>query len=97
MILRIIGVFVVIAVLFSYIPVGAMGSCSEEDHTEDMRMGCGYIFHCPFTDGGNSPGPLSLHLNGRFVLVLSLLKIGEYPRSVFHPPEDGINNSNSRG
>ncbi|MDO9351477.1 MAG: hypothetical protein Q7U55_09585, partial [Deltaproteobacteria bacterium] len=86
-ILRIIGTFIIIAILFSYLPMDAMGNCSEEDPSTNTRMDCGYIFHCPLINDTAMPSLSILSINGRLRWMPTVGKVEELPRLIFHPPE----------
>jgi len=87
MILKIIGTFIIIAILFSYLPMDAMGNCSEEDHSTNTRMDCGYIFHCPVIYNPALPQLSVLSINGWLRWMPTVGKVEELPRFIFHPPE----------
>ncbi len=89
--LRIAGVFIIIAVLFSYFPMEMMGSCSEEDHSTSKRIDCGYAFHCPMIFNPALPLPPTLSINGRLKWMSPTEKVEEFPRFIFHPPETSFN------
>ena len=85
--MRIVGIFLVIGILFSYIPVFPMDECLVGDHMGNMKMDCGYLFHCPMIVDLNISEPSGLPLNGRLVLTKPLLGVKESVHSVYHPPE----------
>lgn len=85
--MRIIGAFIIIAILFSYLPMDAMGNCSEEDHSANTRMDCGYIFHCPVIYNQALPQLSVLSINGWLRWMPTAGKVEELPRLIFHPPE----------
>jgi hypothetical protein len=66
------------------------GSCSEEDHSGNSRLDCGYIFHCPFISDTIMPPPSILSMNGWLRLMPTAGKIEEFPRLIFHPPEASL-------
>jgi len=90
---RIAGIFIIIAILFSYLPMDAMGNCSEEDHSTNTRMDCGYAFHCPVIDGPIAPQLSVLSINGWLKPPPKLLKFEELPGSIFHPPQNILNHN----
>jgi hypothetical protein len=85
--LKIVGIFVTIIILFSYLPARSMEACPEEDHSGNMRMDCGYTFHCPFTYDTAIPELCVLPLHSRLRVIPAVLKIDEFPRVIFHPPK----------
>jgi len=85
--LRVIGIFIIIAILFFYAPAIPMDECSEGDHMGSMKMDCGYVFHCPFLVGKNISEPLSLPLTGQLVLIPPIMKIEELAYLLFRPPK----------
>ena len=85
--MKIIGFLLIIEILFSYVPVFPMDECPEGKHMGNMKMDCGYNFHCPLISNIIMPEPLSLPLSGRVVLIPSLLKIDELASLIFRPPE----------
>ena len=87
MILRIIGAFIIIAILFSYLPMDAMENCSEEDHSTNTRMDCGYTFHCPIFFNKVITQFLILPINGWLRYIPTIGKAEELPRFIFHPPK----------
>ncbi len=87
MILRIAGIFIIIAILFSYIPAVSIDGCPEEDHSTNKGMDCGYAFHCPLVHDTAMPQLSILSINGRLRWMPNVLKIEELPRLIFHPPE----------
>jgi len=91
--MKLIGIFLIIGILFSYVPVMPMDDCPEGDqhtgnrHTGNMTMNCGYSFHCPILFNINTPDPMPLPLTGRLVDLAPPLKIDEVPFLIFHPPK----------
>ena len=88
--MRIIGCFLITGILFSYVPVFSIDECPEGNHMGNMKMDCGYNFHCPLILNIIMSEPLPLPLNGRVVLTPSLLKIDELASLIFRPPKHGI-------
>ncbi len=87
----IIGFLVVVAILFSYIPAFSfsMKGCPEEgNHTGNVKMDCGYSFHCPMVVNKDVLDANSLPLSGRLVSGKPLLVVEELIRMIFHPPKD---------
>ena len=87
-ILRIVGISIIIAILFSYIPAISMESCPEEDHSTDSGMDCGYSFHCPIVFDKLMSEMLTLPFKGRFFLAPPLLIGEEVVPQIFHPPKN---------
>ena len=83
-----IGFLVLITILFSYMPVFSMDQCPEGNHMRNVKMNCGYSFHCPMIVDKNIVGTYPLPLNGRFAPVKPLLVVDELIRVIFHPPKD---------
>ena len=88
--MKIIGCLLVIGILCSYVPVFSMDQCPEENHMGNVKMDCGYSFHCPMIVNKNILGTYSLPLNGRLVPAKPLLVVEELIRAIFHPPKDLI-------
>jgi len=84
---RIAGIFIIIAILFSYLPIDAMGNCSEEDHSTNTRMDCGYTFHCPVIYNPAIPQLSVLSINSWLRWMPTAGKVEELPRFIFHPPK----------
>jgi hypothetical protein len=89
--LKIIGIFIIITIILSYLPIDAMGHCPEEDHHTGTRMDCGYVFHCPVLHSPNVLDLSTLTLNSWLKRMVDISKIEELPNFIFHPPK---NNSN---
>jgi hypothetical protein len=85
--MKIIGFLLIIGILFSYVPVFPMDECPEGKHMGNMKMDCGYNFHCPLIINIIMPEPSALPLSGRVVLTPSLLKVDELTSFIFRPPE----------
>jgi hypothetical protein len=85
--MKIIGSFLIIGILFSYVPLIATDECPEGDHMGNMKMNCGYLFHCPMVANIIISGTPGLLLNGRLVSTKPLLVVKGLTQSIFHPPE----------
>ena len=90
--MKIVGILLVIGILSSYIPMIPMDDCPAGGHMGNMKLDCGYIFHCPLISDGNLQEPLPLPLTGRLVLPPVLPKVDELTNLIFHPPENRIIN-----
>lgn len=85
--MRIVGILIIIAILFSYIPAISMDGCPEEDHSGKKGMDCGYAFHCPVIYDTAMPQLSVLSINSWLRWMPTAGKIEELPRLIFHPPE----------
>ena len=85
--LRIVGIFLVIGILFSYVPVFPMDECPDGNHMGNMKIDCGYLFHCPMIVDLNISETSGLPLNGRLVSTKPLLVVKELTHPIYHPPE----------
>jgi hypothetical protein len=101
--MKIVGIFLILGLLFSYLPIiptDGMNGCPQgnqtENHTGNKKMDCGYIFHCPLIFDGALQEPLPLPLNGLLPLPSILSKVDELAHFIFHPPKNQII-SNSQG
>ena len=88
--MKIIGILLIIGILFSYVPTFSTDDCQQEDHAGNMKLDCGYIFHCPFLSNMNLSESMTLPYFGRSVLTSSLPVIDELTHPIFHPPEKWI-------
>jgi hypothetical protein len=95
--MKIIGILLIIGILFSYVPVFPMDDCQEEDNGGNMKLGCGYAFHCPFLSNIGLSGSIVLPYVGRASLSLPLPVIDELAHPIFHPPKSGLPNLNYGG
>ncbi len=86
----VIGFLVLITILFSYMPAFSFSidGCPEGNHTGNVKMDCGYSFHCPMVINKDILGANSLPLSGRLVSGKPLLVVEELVRMIFHPPKD---------
>ena len=85
--MRLIGCLLVIGILFSYVPAFSMDGCPEGNHMGNMKVDCGYIFHCPLILNISMPELLPIPVSGRLVLSYSSFKVDELPHLIFHPPD----------
>jgi hypothetical protein len=85
--MRIVGCLLIIGLLFSYVPMISADSCPEGDHMRNMKMDCGYSFHCPMIVDIGISETLGLPLNGRLISTKPLLVVNELIHPIFHPPE----------
>ena len=88
--MKITGIFLVIGILFSYIPMFPMDDCQREDRSGNANLDCGYIFHCPFLSDISPSGSFTLPYFGQVVLISSLPVPDELTHSLFRPPEKRI-------
>jgi hypothetical protein len=93
--MRIIGILLIIGILFSYVPIFPKDDCQEANHARNMKLDCGYIFHCPFLSNTGLPESIILPYFGRAVLNSSLLVIEELTHLIFHPPKKWIDHLKS--
>lgn len=85
--MKFLGVLIIGFLLFSYLPLEAFGHCSEEEHSVDNRMGCGYLFHCPFTSDTNANALSVPFLNGWLIEIAKIERLEEPVIPIFHPPK----------
>ncbi len=101
--MKLIGIFLIIGIVFSYVPVIPMENCPEgnhhtgnhnagDHHTGNTTMNCGYSFHCPILFNINMLDPMPLPLTGRLILLPPSLKVDEVPYLIFHPPKAPVAN-----
>jgi hypothetical protein len=95
MFLKLTSVFIIIGILFSYTPIVHGEGCPKEGSSKNMKMDCGYIFHCPFLSDRIIYLPFSLPFIGRLVLIPILPNVDELTHLIFHPPEYELKNFNS--
>jgi hypothetical protein len=88
--MKIVGILLIIGILFSYVPILPMDDCQESNHAGNMKLDCGYIFHCPFLSNIGLPESMTLPYFGRAVLNAPLLAIEELTHPIFHPPKKWI-------
>ena len=53
----------------------------------NMKVDCGYIFHCPLILNISMPELLPIPVSGRLVLSYFSFKVDELPHPIFHPPD----------
>jgi len=88
--MKIMGILLVFGMLFSYLPIFPMDYCEEQNHEGNMKLDCGYAFHCPFLSTISLSGSIILPYVGRAFLSLPLPMIDELAHTIFHPPENGL-------
>jgi len=88
--MKIVGILLIIGVLFSYVPIIPKDDCQEANHARNMKLDCGYIFHCPFLSKIGLPESIVLPFIGRAVLSSSLPVLEELTHPIFHPPKKWI-------
>ncbi|MFB3884777.1 MAG: hypothetical protein ACE144_06090 [Thermodesulfobacteriota bacterium] len=87
--MKIVGILLIAGILFSYIPMVSMDDCRQADHSGNMKLDCGYVFHCPVLSVTSFSESIPLPYFGLAVSLSSSLVIEEIARSIFHPPERG--------
>jgi len=92
--MKIIGIFLILGILFSYVPMIPIDGCREEGHVGNMKLDCGYSFHCPILSIVISE-PFHPSYVGRLALIPSLKTVEEVVHPIFHPPEFIVTSSNS--
>jgi hypothetical protein len=85
--MRITGCLLVIGILFSYVPIIPMDDCPDENHMGNLKMDCGFLFHCPMVVDINISETSNLPINGRLVSKEPLLVVKELANPIFHPPK----------
>ncbi len=86
-----VGFLIIITILVSYMPAFSfsMKGCPEGgNHTGNVKMDCGYSFHCPMVINKDILGANSLPLSGRLVPGKPLPVVEALIRMIFHPPKD---------
>ena len=82
-----IVIFLIFGILFSYIPMAPMDDCSEGDRTGNIKLDCGYSFHCPIIVGISTLEALNLPFNERLALTPPLIIVDELTHRIFRPPK----------
>lgn len=85
--MKVIGIFLIIGILFSYIPVVSMDDCPETGHSGNMELDCGSVFHCPIIYNSAVVESSILTINGWLKWVPDISNIEELPNFIFHPPK----------
>ncbi len=85
--MKVIVILLIFGILFSYIPISPMDECSEGDHMGNIKVDCGYSFHCPIIVDISPLETLNFPLNGRLVLTPPLLIVDELTYRIFRPPK----------
>jgi hypothetical protein len=85
--MKIIGIVLIIGIVFSYVPILPMGGCQETNHAGNMKLDCGYIFHCPLLSSIGPHESMTLPYFGRAVFILPLPTVYEFTRPIYHPPK----------
>jgi hypothetical protein len=88
--MKIIGILLIIGILFSYVPIFPKDDCQEANHARNMKLDCGYIFHCPFLSNIGLQESIILPYFGRAVLSPPFLVIDDFAHPIFHPPKKWI-------
>jgi hypothetical protein len=95
--MKIIGCLLVIGILLSYAPVFHTDECPEGNHSGNMKMDCGVLFHCPMIVDIVVSEISSLPLNGLLITARMLPSSDGLVNPIFHPPEYSSPNFYSRG
>ena len=85
--MRIIGCLLVTGILLSYVPMIPTDGCPGGDHMGNMKMDCGYLFHCPMVVNIIISGTAGLPLSGKLASAKPLLVVKELTHPIYHPPE----------
>jgi hypothetical protein len=85
--MRIVGIFLVLGVLLSYAPLIPMDDCPEGNHMGNVKMDCGFPFHCPMIVDITISETSNLPFNGLLISKRTLLLMDELTHPIFHPPE----------
>jgi len=86
MFLKVVRIFIVLVILFSYLPVVHIDSCPNEGHVDHMKIDCGYVFHCPFVSNNTFLESTTILDIGRLVPIPSLALVEDLEYPIFHPP-----------
>ncbi len=87
MFLKVVRIFVLLVILFSYLPIVHMDFCPNEDHMDHVKINCGYVFHCPFVSNNSLLECITILNIGRLVLITSLPLVEDLEYPIFRPPE----------
>jgi hypothetical protein len=85
--MKITGILLIIGIVFSYVPILPMDDCQETNHAGNMKLDCGYIFHCPLLSNLGLPESITLPYFGPAVLISSLPMLDEFIHPIYHPPK----------
>ena len=85
--MRIIECLLVIGILFSYVPIISMDDCPDENHMGNLKMDCGFLFHCPMVIDMSISEISGLPINGWLFSTKPMLVVKKLIHPVFHPPE----------
>ena len=81
------ALFVILAILFTYLPAIPSEGCPEKEHSRQTNLDCGYLFHCPALPGTDNLEASPLPVAGRLVSIPSPMEFEELPFFIFHPPK----------
>ncbi|MBM4308431.1 MAG: hypothetical protein FJ115_03045 [Deltaproteobacteria bacterium] len=85
--MKVVGILLIIAILFSYVPIVPADDCPDTGHSGNMKLDCGSVFHCPIIYNPAMPEISTLTINGWLKLMPEISKIEELPNFIFHPPK----------
>jgi hypothetical protein len=87
MFLKVVRIFVVLVILFSYLPIARAEFCPNESHVDHVKLNCGYVFHCPFVSNNSFLESITILNIGRLVLIAALPLVEDLEYPIFHPPK----------
>lgn len=81
-----IAILLIFGIILSYLPLFALGNCSETHHLKKTTLDCGSFFHCPIILAQDYKN-FNLYLIGLITFINPVRNLIEIPHSIFHPPE----------
>ena len=87
MFLKVVRIFIVVGILFSYLPIAHMDGCSEQNHMDNNKISCGYLFHCPIISSIGFSELVAIPNIARLVLIMRLPLFEDLEYPIFHPPK----------
>ncbi len=85
--MKLTGILLIVGILFLYIPILPKDDCQEANHARNMKMDCGYIFHCPFLSNVGVSESMTLPYFGQAISISLLPVVDELPDPIFRPPK----------